>query len=470
MSALRRTLVCALLALGGLAASAVPSWAHATLVGSTPRAGGRVVESPRRVVLRFSEPVEVVNRSDVTVVDRNGQRVDVGDPRTAAGDPRRVIVPLHTPLVPDSYTVRFRVVSADSHSAVQAIVYATGHAPLRDPVFAGARGLTDSSPAAVAARVFELVALGLLLGLLAFRGLVWGPAVAGAAARGLGDAERERALRHGRRLFWRAFWTLAVLAGVAETSVLATKSAVVFHTGLAAAALDTAAADHLVSASRFGDLLGLRFAVLVVLAVVAFATWTVESHGAPSAGRRGPLAVMGLLGAAALMLLASQGHASQAPLAPLSIAADAIHLAGAAIWVGGLPCLAVVLLRAPRTLPDGGRTLASAALRRFSRLALLSVVVIAVTGLARLAGELSSPAQLLTTGYGRDLMLKTSLLAPILVLARRNRRFVAALAGGRTPTAARLRSVARSVQLELAIAMSIVLVAAILVVQIPGRG
>jgi copper transport protein len=470
MSAVRRTLVCALLALGALAATAAPTWAHASLVGSTPRAGGRVVESPRAVVLRFSEPVDIVNRSDVSVVDHNGQRVDTNAARTAAGDPRRVVVPLHTPLVPDSYTVRYRVVSADSHSAVQAMVYATGHAPLRDPVFAGAGGLSDTSPAAVAARVLELATLGLLLGLLAFRGLVWGPAVAGAAARGLGDAERERALRHGRRLFWRAVWALIVLAGAAETTVLSAKSGVIFHTGVVGAALDPAAADHLVSASRFGDLLGLRYGVLIVFAAVAFATWSAESESAPSAGRRGPLALMGLLGAAALALLADQGHASQAPLAPLSVAADAIHLVGAAIWVGGLPCLAAVLLRAPRALPDGGRMLASATLRRFSRLALLSVVVIAVTGLARLAGELSSPVQLLTTSYGRDLMLKTSLLAPVLVLARRNRRLVAALAGGWTPTAARLRSVARSVQLELAIAMSIILVAAILVVQIPGRG
>src|SRR4051794_17814350 len=85
-------------------------------------------------------------------------------------------------------------------------------------------------------------------------------------------------------------------------------------------------------------------------------------------------------------------------------------------------------------------------------------------------GELDSPVQLVTTGYGRDLMLKASLLAPILILAQRNRRLVAALAGGLTPTTAKLRSVARSVQMELAIAMALVIVAALLVAQIPGRG
>jgi copper transport protein len=191
---------------------------------------------------------------------------------------------------------------------------------------------------------------------------------------------------------------------------------------------------RLVAASRFGDLLGLRYGVLLILVAVAFVTWSPESASAPSPGRRGPLVLMGLLGVAALTLLADQGHASQAPLAPLSVTADATHLTAAAIWVG-LPCLAVVLRRAPAAL-------AGATLRRFSRIALVSVAAIAITGLARLAGDLSSPAQLLTTGYGRDVMLKISPLTPILVVAQRNRRAVAALADGGPPSAARLRSIA----------------------------
>src|ERR687886_42626 len=104
---------------------------------------------------------------------------------------------------------------------------------------------------------------------LAFRLLVWGPAVATAAGRGLPGAERDDALRHGQRLFWRAFWALVVLAGAAETAVLA----------------------------------------------VGFAVWQAESAEGPSAGRRGLLTVMGLLGVSALALLAGQGHASQAPIA-----------------------------------------------------------------------------------------------------------------------------------------------------------
>ena len=470
MSAVRRVVACALIALGILAASAGPALAHATLLGSTPSARAlRVGEETKQVVLRFSEPVQIVNRSDVSVVGSRGYRIDKGRAYTLPTDARKVVVPLRTPMLVDSYTVRARVVSDDSHSTSQAIVFAVGGAHLGSPILAGSGGLTDTSPASVAARVVELAALGLLLGLLGFRALVWGPAVAMAGSRGVSEADRGRALAHGQTLFWRAFWGLAVLAGVAEAVVLAAKSAVVFHTGLVASLIHPAAAYHLVAASRFGDLLGWRSAALFLLVAVAFVTWNSETAGPPSAGRRGPAALMGLLGVAALTLLASQGHASQAPLAPLSIAADAVHLGGAALWVGGLPCLIAVLLRAPRVLPESGRTLASATLARFSKIALLSVAVIAVTGFARLAGELSSPTQLWTTAYGRDVLLKAQLLLPILFLARRNRRVAAALANGWTPSAARLRSVARSVQLELVIAGGIIAVAALLVAQVPGR-
>jgi copper transport protein len=467
MSAVRRALTCALLALGVLAATAGPAGAHASLVGSSPTSGARVKVGPPSVVLRFSEPVQVLNRTDVTVVDGDGVRIDQGTARTAARDPRRVVVPLRGPMVPDSYTVRFRVVSADSHAEAQAFVFAVGRAPLGSPILAGAGGLSDTSPAAVAVRVVEFAGLMMLLGLVAFRALVWGPALA--TARGLSGAERDSALRDGRRLFWRAFWALAAVAGVAETGVLAAKSAVVFHTGLIGAALHPADAYRLVAASRFGDLYGWRCGALFLLVAVGFLTWNRESSEPAGVGRRAPSALMGLLGVATVTLLAGQGHASQAPLAPLSIAFDAAHLTAVSIWVGGLVCLAAVLLRAPRTIPDGGRALASATLSRFSRVALWSVVVISITGLARATGELSSPTELLTTGYGRSLMLKASLLAPILVLAQRNRRLAARLSGGWTPTAGRLRAVAHIVQTELAIAMGIVVVAAILVAQIPGR-
>jgi copper transport protein len=459
MSPLRRAVACALVALAAPALTAAPAAAHATLVGSSPAGHGRVKIGPPKVVLRFDEPVQILNPTDVTVVDGDGVRIDVGTTRTTARDRREVVVPLRGPLLPDSYTVRYRIVAADSHATAAAFVFAVGNAKLAAPILAGAGGLSDESPAAVAARVLEFAALMLLLGLCAFRTLVLDPAV---RATGALDDERESALHRAQRAFWKAFWALAILAGVAETLVIAAKSAVVFHTGPIAALLHPADAYRLVAASRFGDLVGWRSGTLFALVAVAFATWNHESAAPLATARRAPHALMALLGVTALTLLAAQGHASEAPLAPLSVAFDAVHLTAVSIWIGGLACLVAVLLRAPRGL-------VSETLTRFSRLALYSIGAIGVTGIARAAGELSAPAQLFTTGYGRSLVLKSSLLVPILVLGRRNRAAVTALSRGRAPSAIRIHAIARRVQMEVAIATSIVLVAAILVAQVPGR-
>lgn len=468
MSPARRSLACLLVALGALVVGVGPTWAHARFTGSTPSPGASdIQEDIAAVVLRFDEPVVVLDGSQVTVVDGRGGTVDAGAARTASGDPRRVVVPLRGPLRPDSFTVRFHLVSDDAHVQDGAFAFAVGDAPVRAPLATESGGLSDTGPVAVVARAVEFAAFGLLLGLIVFRTLVWGPAAAACPA---GGAERDRALRTGQRWFWCGLWGLVVLAGIAETAVLAAKTAVVFHLGIGSVVLHPDLAYRLVASSRFGDLLGWRDAVLLALVCVAFATWSAERDRAPSAGRRGPSILMALLATATLVLIAAQGHASQAPLAPLSVAADAAHLAAGAIWIGGLPWLAAVLLRAPRALPLAGRALAASALARFSRVALCTAGVLAVTGLVRLAGELASPDQLWSTSYGRWLVLKIALLLPLLVLADRNRRAVRTVGGPRISGDGPLRIVARSVQLELAIAIAIVGVAALLVAEIPGRG
>jgi copper transport protein len=178
---------------------------------------------------------------------------------------------------------------------------------------------------------------------------------------------------------------------------------------------------------------------------------------------------MAVLSIATLELVSYQGHASQAPLATLSVFVDSLHLGAVAIWLGGLPFLALVLRQAPRVLPEEGRGLAAAVLARFSTLAFAAVGVIALTGLARAVGQLSAPTQLWDTAYGRSLIYKSALLWPIAFLAFKNRKLLVALARVRTPPVAALVLVRRNLAIELAIGTAIVVVAALLAAQIPGR-
>ena len=419
--------------------------AHAVLLQASPRAGTSPATAPPRVVLRFSEPVEILRAGDVSVVDARGRVVNDGRAQTEARDPRVVAIPLRTRLEPESYTVRWRAISADSHTVTGALVFGVAGARLKPPVLRPAGGLSETAAPAVDARFAELATLMLLLALVVFRAAVWGPAAASAGAA---------TLEAGRRAYWRAFWSVAALAGVAEAWVLAAKSAVAYGTSLGAAFADPTTAYRLVAASRFGDLLGWRGALLCALVAVGFWEWTAErARPAAPAGRRAPQAALAALSLGALITIATQGHASQAPVAPLSVAVDSVHLAAVGVWIGGLPCLLFVLSAAPR--PQ-----ARASLRRFSRLAAVAFAAVAATGVLRALGELSSPAQLWDTAYGHSLLAKVALLVPIAALALRTRRAM---------TAGAVRTVCRNVQVEVVVGATVILVAALLVAQAPGR-
>jgi copper transport protein len=167
--------------------------------------------------------------------------------------------------------------------------------------------------------------------------------------------------------------------------------------------------------------------------------------------------------------ISSQGHASQAPWPALQIAADLTHLSAVAVWMAGLAIVAVMLHRLPRIAPVSGARLAAAVLRRFSAVALISVAVVVLTGAVRSVGQLSDPAQLWQTDYGQSVLIKLGLLSVIVLIAMWNRRVTNSISLRAEPPRAALTLVRRAAVIEFALALTVVLVAALLVAQVPGR-
>jgi methionine-rich copper-binding protein CopC len=93
--------------------SCVPALAHARLVQEEPTDGAALAESPDRVKLRFSEPVDA-QFSPLEVRNSEGERVDEDNARVDPHDARVVIVDLKE-LPEDSYRVEWRVTSIDGH-------------------------------------------------------------------------------------------------------------------------------------------------------------------------------------------------------------------------------------------------------------------------------------------------------------------------------------------------------------------
>jgi copper transport protein len=85
--------------------------AHSTLIRTEPPRDQVVEHSPKRVVLHFDEPVETALGS-ITVYDGEGERVDAGEVQRPA--PESVAVAIEGELERGTYTVAWRVISADS--------------------------------------------------------------------------------------------------------------------------------------------------------------------------------------------------------------------------------------------------------------------------------------------------------------------------------------------------------------------
>ncbi|MEI6708593.1 MAG: copper resistance CopC family protein [Methylococcales bacterium] len=89
------------------------SFAHAKMVRSSPEQDAVLTESPKQVDVWFDDKVGTEYKA-LAVIDSKGKRVDNKDLVQETFDSAHLYttVPL---LPPDTYTVRYRVVSIDTH-------------------------------------------------------------------------------------------------------------------------------------------------------------------------------------------------------------------------------------------------------------------------------------------------------------------------------------------------------------------
>lgn len=117
-----------------------------------------------------------------------------------------------------------------------------------------------------------------------------------------------------------------------------------------------------------------------------------------------------LTGALALLLLAPtfDGHTVTSGRRTVTALTDMVHVAAGGVWIGGLAGLLVIMVgRSRRAVPLGGLRLGL----RFSTVAALALALAGVAGAALAATVLDDVGQLVTTDWGRVLMLKVALVA-----------------------------------------------------------
>ena len=191
--------------------------------------------------------------------------------------------------------------------------------------------------------------------------------------------------------------------------------------------------------TTLGTALGRIEALRVALAILAF--------GALALVRRERLAL--IFAAASLVVSSAIGHS--AALAPmLSVPAKALHLLGAALWLGGL----LWLVSADRTDPDGFLRTAG----RVSSIALGAVIVVALSGLIQTLLFLPAVADIVRSAYGIGVLAKVAgLLALVAFGAHHRYRVMPRIADA--PACVRM---SRSVTREIAVMVAVVLLGGVL--------
>ena len=140
------------------------------------------------------------------------------------------------------------------------------------------------------------------------------------------------------------------------------------------------------------------------------------------------------------------------------IACTALHQAGAAVWIGGLPQLWISLRG-----PDPGTQAGIA--RRFSRLALISVVALAGTGTAMALRYIDAPSALYGTSYGVMIGVKILFFLVLVTIGAFNRKLVQSFP---LHLEARPRMLRHMLEAEIGIGITAILAAASLTSQPPA--
>lgn len=374
-------------------AQAAPAWAHANLERSEPPANAFLSAAPDAIRLWFTEPLEPAF-SRFTLRDSRGEVVPTASSQVAADDPQQLFMPVSD--LPDGlYTVAWRSLSrTDGHPAEGSFSFGinvpvsdlTGSTAAEAPIAAGEALI----------RALNVLAVSLMLGGLGFWLFVWARADGRAAGT------------DGSRALLRLVWIGWGLTGGMLAITLMLQTSLTAEIPFWGALADPALFD-LLTRTSFG---GLWLARVGLWALVGGLVWAARGR----ARRLG-----WALAAGALMLLAQSlfGHAVAAQDSLIAVAANWLHLAATALWVGGLAAFLAVLI-VERRQPSFTSASAAALVGHFSNYARVAVAALMLTGAYAAWLHVGSVPALLETQYGRALLVKLSLLAPLLAVAAIN--------------------------------------------------
>ncbi|MBE0338013.1 copper resistance protein CopC [Paenibacillus sp. 28ISP30-2] len=432
------------------------SWAHAFIVESSPTENQVLDKPPSQVKITFNENLQSAFMS-MKVTDETGKRVDTGKARLNPEHEDTMEIKLIPGMKSGIYTVNWRALSADGHPVNGVIPFQVGNgsSAYKDPV-AASDSSGASRPDLIATRWLLYIGQSLLLGALCFRLFI------------LPGVNRSREASEQQELDKRASiplsrWTTLLWSGYGITSVAILISLPLQASWDAGVSMGEGfSLPILGEALQFTGAGQIWFIQMILVLLLSVALIYALDHSISDCQRRlwGYGSVVMTL---SLMLSkAFTGHPAAAAHPAPAIAADFVHLAAAAFWVGSLAVMAVCLPVAGRELPESERAvLRQAALRRFAGWGIAMVAALLATGIYGAVLYVPAPSMLLNTSYGLVLLGKAALLLVMLAFAASQFRSARQAAAAKRATG--------GLRIELSVGLLVMLLAAVLTHLSPGQ-
>ena len=470
------------------------AFGHARLVRSRPEANSTLEQAPKSVELWFSEELESTI-STIVVTDQNGKHVDKNNVTLAEGN-RKLEIDLED-LGSGTYTVEWKALSTDQHTMKGKFTFSVTSAASASRTTASPQGTASpsqltpaqspetsarsesmeesgSSWAQSVTRWFQYLTMMMLFGGFTFYLFVLKPALRPGVS-----TQTEEAAESGEgvsRLVLLSGISIALLV-IGSAAELVLQASTVFDKSVSEV-LSLKLLRQVITQTGFGTYWLFQATSIVVLLVVVIFLFRPAKRRLRSGTDFLPWAG---LAASALLLVAPTltGHAAVAAKEyPFAKATDWLHLAAAGVWVGGLFHLALTMPKALSTLkPQDRLRVLHRVIPLFTRLAIVSTILIVLTGVYNSWMHVDRFGKLWSTGYGKTLSLKVLLVIPMLILGGVNTfvfhprasRLIDNENADSRHTAALDRNFARSVRIEALLGVAVLLVASILVFQQPAR-
>ena len=476
---------CSRLVLGALLAALMfgtPAVAHAhgRLKSSAPGSGAHLSLIPRELRLEFSE-VPDLTFSTIALLDDTGKPVALGTLQYSVSSHRVVVASISSTLRPGTYVVQWQLAGDDGHPVRGRFDFVIAPGAMlgvadsamggvvmdHDTVVRGmvmhhdvasmpdGEGFGVASPAFVVIRWLQFIAMLLTIGAVVFRQLVLrvlrreqtpdSPMLDGAEAR---------AARIGH-----------IAVGILALTLLLRLLAQSYAMHGAAGAWNVRLSAQMIAHTMWGkgwllQLVGLAVAgVGFQVADRARRAHAVFGHSAMHRRTGWLIAAIGVVILAFSPAVA--GHAASVPgFRALGVLADALHILAASGWLGSLTLVLTAGLPAAMALADGERgPMVAALINAFSPVALASAAVVTITGVFAAWLHVGHVPNLWGTRYGITLLVKLGILGVVALTGFYNWRFVQPTLG----TDAATVHLRRSARVEVAVAILVLLVTAVLV-------